>query len=381
MEKRNVEDIYNVENIDEVYKQHKYFPGDDLYNDPFYYHIVVGVKGDGKSFWKLINMIKIWKRGKHTIELIQTKDKIKELLRFQEYFDRLKAPGDDDDILDPSGELTNEEIYAFLEDIYYQDSSIWCEGRIVVKFVPLLGMDKNKDLVGADTEWIVEDESFKDRYEKNTAYAFMLIIDTVFRKRSDIKVTQLGNAISLNHPMFVVLGMYQLDGEKVITLHKGPNTGKMMCKVWNWKRPVEDIKKSYGDSPLWDLYEETGYGDFAFKNEFKNDTMDNIVQLGEEQLKHGQIQHTFKAQDLILDCYLIPKQKNNTGRPLWYYKVNRDKTKADVTYALNQEDADDQTIYRPSMATDMANKLQRNVMYYDSVVTKQAIWQTLKKFF
>lgn len=378
----NVEDIFNVDNTDLVYKQHKYFPGDLLYNDPWYYHIVVGVKGDGKSFWKLINMFKIWKRGKHTVELIQTKDKIKELMRFQDYFDRLKAPGDDDDILDPTGEMTNDEIYNILDNLYYQDSSIWCDGRIIVKFVPLMGMDKNKDLVGADTEWIVEDESFKDRYEKNTAYAFMLIVDTIFRKRKDIKVTQMGNAISLNHPMFVVLGMYQLDGDKIITNHYGPNTKKLMCKVWNWKRPIDDIEKSYGDSPLWALYEETGYGDFAFKNEFKNDTMDNIVQLTDEDLSYATLQHIFKVEDLLVECYMIPKQYNNRERTIWYYKVNRELKKAqDVNYALEREDADDTTIYRPTMAADMANKLQRDSMWYESVVVKQSIWKVLRKFF
>ncbi len=242
-------------------------------------------------------------------------------------------------------------------------------------------MDKNKDLVGALTEWIVEDETFKDRYEKNTAYAFQLVLDTVFRKRSDIKVTQLGNAISLNHPMFVALSLYRLEKDKVITFHHGAITGKPMVKVWDWKRPVEDIKSTYGDSPLWDLYEETGYGDFAFKNEFKNDTLDNIIQLSDEQLKHGELIHTFVAQDIIVDCFMISAAKNSTGKVLYYYKVNRDKSKNDVKYALNQEDADDRTLYRPSMATDMANKLQRNVMWYDSVITKQSIWNTLKKFF
>ncbi len=376
-----VEEIMNVENSDEMYKKHKYFPGDLLYQDDWYYHIVIGVKGDGKSFWKMINMIKIWKRGKHTIELMQTQEKIKIAMQFCDYFDRLRSPGHEDDILDPSGELTNEEIYEFMEKLEYRQSAIWCEGRIVVKFVPLLGMDKNKDLVGANTEWIVEDETFKDRYEKKTAYAFMLILDTVFRKRNDIKVTQLGNAISLNHPMFVALSLYRLERDKVVTFHHGPITGKPMVKVWDWKRPVEDIKKTYGDSPLWDLYEETGYGDFAFKNEFKNDNLDNIIQLSDEQLKHGELIHTFVAKDVIVDCYMITADKNSTGKVLYYYRVNRAKTKNDVKYALNQEDADDKTLYRPSMATDMANKLQRNVMWYDSVITKQSIWHTLKKFF
>lgn len=378
----NVEEYMNKTNASEMYGKHKYFPGDLLYNDPWYYHIVIGVKGDGKSFWKLINMLKIWKRGKHTVELIQTKEKIKEIMRFQDYFDRLYAPGDEEDILDVAGELDNEEINNMVDNMEYRDSSIWLDGRLVVKFVPLLGMDKNKDLVGATTEWIVEDETFKDRYEKNTAYAFMLILDTIFRKRSDIKVTQLGNAISLNHPMFVAFGCYELDKDKVITFHHGAYTDKPIVKIWNWKRPIEDIEKSYGDSPLWDLYQETGYGDFAFKNEFKNDNLDNIINIDDSILnKNGELQHTFVAQDIIVDCWFINKDKNNTGRPLWYYKVNREKSKSDVKYALNQEDADDKTIYRPSMATDMANKLQRNVMWYDSVITKQSIWNTLKKFF
>ncbi len=127
-----VEEIMNVENSKEMYKKHKYFPGDLLYQDDWYYHVVIGVKGDGKSFWKLINMLKIWKRGKHTIELIQTKEKIKEIMRFQDYFDRLYAPGDEDDVLDVAGEITNDEIMDIVGKLEYRDSSIWCEGRIVV---------------------------------------------------------------------------------------------------------------------------------------------------------------------------------------------------------------------------------------------------------
>lgn len=378
-----IEDILNKGNPDKIYSDNKYFPGHLLYDDEFYYHIVIGVKGDGKSFWKLINMIKIWKRGMHTVELIQTKDKIKELMRFQDYFDRLYAPGEENDNLDPTGEITNEEIHEFLNGLEYRDSSIWKDGAVVVKFVPLLGMDKNKDLVGAKTEWIVEDETFKDRYEKNTAYAFMLVIDTIFRKRTDIKVTQLGNAISLNHPMFVAMGLYELSDD-IITIHKGEQTNNLLCKVWNWKRPLDEIEKSYSGSPLWDLYKETGYGDFAFKNEFKNDNLDNLISwvVMKQKEKYLSYLHTFKIQDIYVNVYSISRDNNSEGKLLYYYRATKEKKDiAKVKYALMQDDANDKIKFAPEMTEQIAQRLQNNSMYYDSVVTKKMLWETVKNRF
>lgn len=374
-------------NHKDTYKKYKFFPGKLLYEDEFPFHVVIGVKGDGKTFWKLLNMIKIFKRGMHTIEIAPTKEKIKEILRYKNYFERLYVDQLKEGIrLDH--DLTNEEITDFLDGLDYKNDSIWKDEKLVVRFVPLLGLDKNKDIVGTKTEWIVQDEAFTDSYDKKTSYGFQLILDTVFRKRKDLKITMLGNAVSLNHPLFIILGVFQLDENLVVNIIKGETTKKTILKVWNWKRDLKEIKDSYDGGYLYDLFTETGYADFAFKNEFKNDNLSNVVKISDNDVKkYCKLQHIFRIEELFIDFYMIEakyspvKDDQGKNRTIYYFKGNRQRDISEIKYALTRDEVNDNIKFRPDVAYKMSDLLMNNLFYYDSIAVSIRIKNVLQRFF
>ncbi len=373
--KIKIEDILNTNQIEEVYKEYKYFPFHLLDQDECNLQFVLGVRGDGKTYNAKKYILKDWyEKGIKSYWVVPTKTEMEEMVATKDFHQDLY----DDE---------NEDIQEFLERTTMEGEFLKEkkegneDNEWFMRVIPLSMYHKYKKGKHPKVHRMYFDEFMRENYLKNEAFKTMDLLVSVQREKQDFKFTFLGNAISLNHPMFVNIGVYELEEGKVITTINNPRTNTPIAKIWNWKRPPQDAEEKNAGLLWYELGELTGYNDYAVKNEFKNDNMSNIIPPNKVDLSIALKSHTLDLGEVIVEIWYIPKQHNSTGEGIYYIKATKDKEAVkEIKYAIHQDYVRDNVIFKKELATNLAIRLQKNILYYDSIVAKQALWLILKKY-
>lgn len=387
----NVETILNGESIEEVIEKNKYFPMHLLQQDECDMQFVLGVRGDGKTHNAKKFILKDWYQLKYkSYWVTTTKTEMEDMMATKDFhmdllLDELHEMIDEDELEEIKDKYSDDDIYChFLAEKTKMDREFLYddEGEYIMRLIPLSQYSKYKKGKHPRVMRMYYDEFMKETYLKLEAFKIQDLMTSVQREKVGFKMIFLGNAISLNHPMFVSLNVLRLEDDVVITTgedDKGP-----LYRVWRWKRPLDHAEEKNGDILWYRIGAITGYNDYAVNNNFKNDEITNIIdpEVVNQVNEFADFVRTYKAQDIYIDVWKVPPANNDEGRVLYIFKLNKDAQKAsEVRYALNQEDADDTTLYDPSQSLAMAQRLQRGQFYYDSIATKQALWETIRKWF
>lgn len=404
MSKYVVEDILNSEELDKIYKQYKYFPMELLMNDDTDMHFVLGVRGDGKTHNAKKQIMKDWFDKKiKSYWIVPYKNEVDEMVATKDFHLDLLI----DEILIPDDEWDIEEFgdtkWNWINNNYSQDD-IYCHGLALqvrmqkdflydttkenieeqdwfVRFIPLSMYAKYKKGRHPRVFRMYFDEFMREDYLKNEAFKVMDLMVSIQREKKDFKAIFLGNAISLNHPMFVALNVYKLENQIINTFND--SKGKLF-KIWKWARPEEDAESKNGNLLWYRTGEITGYNDYAVKNNFKNDNVSNIVQFEEEDMNSGYINyiHTFKIAELHISAYSIDKSYNSQHKTLYWFKVEKDPSKIKlVKYAIDKDNVTDGIDYDPDMGWEIAGHIMKDRIWYDTIVTKQYIYEVVRQWF
>lgn len=405
MTKRIVEDILNTKNITKIYEEYKYFPMDLLMNDDTDMHFVLGVRGDGKTHNAKKYILKDWfEKGIKSYWVVPHKNEVDEMIATKDFhmdilIDEILV---DDDDWDPN-DYQGYSKWDYINKHYSQDD-IYCHGLAsqvrmqkdflydttkedieaqdwFLRFIPLSMYAKYKKGRHPRVLRMYFDEFMRETYLKNEAFKVLDLMTSVQREKKEFKMIFLGNAISLNHPLFVALNVFELE-EQIINTYND-DKGKLF-KIWKWKRPEEDAENKNGKLLWYRTGEITGYNDYAVKNNFKNDNVSNIVQFGEEDLTSGYIVriHTFKIEDIYISAYKIDKQFNSQNKTLYWFRVEKDPSIiSTVKYAISRESVEDGIDYVPDMAWEIAGHVMKDRIWYDSIVAKQYLYEVIKRHF
>lgn len=406
MARKAVEDILSGD-ISKIYRENKYFPLHLAINDDADLQFILGVRGDGKTFNAKKQILKDWfERKIKSYWIIPYKNEMEELMATKDFhldllIDELMIPDEEWD-KDEYGGLSK---HAYVEANYSEDD-IYCHNlatKVGMRKEFLVDTESNENY--EDCDWFMRmiplsmyakykkgkhprvnriyfDEFMREDYLKNEAFKTIDLLTSVQREKKDFKAIFLGNAISLNHPMFVALNVWQLEEDKVITVIHD-DKGKL-GKIWRWKRPEDQAEEKNGNLLWYRIGEVTGYNDYAVKNNFKNDNGANIVQFSEEDMTSGYIhyKHTFLINDIYISAYSIEKEFNSQNKRLFWFKIEKDPKKIKlVEYAIYKDSVQDGVIYDPNMAWDIAGHIMKDRIWYDSIVTKQYIYEAVKTQF
>ena len=100
-------------------------------------------------------------------------------------------------------------------------------------------------------------------YLPNEIIQFAELLETIIRLRPNIKILLLGNAISISNPYFDFFGL-SLPYKSQFKTFKN----NMILVHYSKNKKYQEVKQN---SLLGRLFENTDYGDYAFKNEFLED--------------------------------------------------------------------------------------------------------------
>lgn len=370
----------------EVYNKYPHFPSRLITDDPDGVpHFVIGTGGDGKTFNELVEAIKIYQSGvfmNQTAILYPTKDEVLEQIANKNLFDKLLAEPE-----------TAEEYGEFIEQLTYEKDWVYYKGEPFCRLyaISMHAKYKPQDHSRIGNVWM--DEFQRERYQKNEAFKIQDLIATIKRKKKpeEFRVVFTSNAISLAAPILIAFRIYELDETedsdpdhptyKIITKIYSKND-VLIAKVWNWKRPKEDVIAQNNDDVWMEIFQQSGYFDYRYGNEFKNDSLSNIIGKVEgDTRKYLNHIHLYKCQELYVNVYYIDKEFNDTKDNIYFFEVEENPNLKEVAYALSKDDVRDNVQYSPRMATEIAKKLMKNRLYYDNVATKQAVLETMLKFF
>lgn len=381
-----VEELNNLPQ-EEVYKKYDHFPSRLITADPDGVpQFVIGTGGDGKTFNELIEAIKIYQSGVFMNQsgfLFPTKTEVEDQIANKNLFDKLLS------------EPETAELYGeFIEQLTYEKDWVYHNGEPFCRLyaISMHAKYKPQDHSRIGNLWM--DEFQREKYIKNEAFKIQDLIATIKRKKKpeEFRVVFTSNAISLAAPILVALRIYDLDEleetasekpvYKIITKIYSKN-GILIAKVWNWKRPKQQVLAQNNNDVYMEIFQQSGYYDYRYGNEFKNDSLSNVIgkNITKETKQYMEHIHLYKAQDIYVNVYYINAKYNSTRDNIYYFEVEDEPNKDQVAYALSRDDVNDNIQYKPSMAIEIAKKLMQNRLYYDNIATKQAVLDTMVKFF
>lgn len=363
--KMKLEDVLNKGSMEDIYKKYDFFPGHLITEDEEDgIKITIGTGGDGKTFNELKEAIKIFQKGglhNKSAFLYPTKAELEEVRDAKNLFDKLLG---EKDSADEFGEFI-KEIRVKGDWFYWRDEP----------FVRLYSLNqharyKPQDHTGIGNIWM--DEFQRERYLKKEGFKIQDLLSTIIRKREGVRIHFTSNAISLNSPLFLVLGIYELDLNNIVSLKKA-KSGRTKAKVIYWKRPWEDVKKKNNDSIMLEIFDEGGYADYRYKNNFKNDNVNNIINLPTKEMEHI---YRFEIEDLKIDIFYFETEK---GESL-YYVDQADKKQRKVQYYFHKNYFTDGLLdaTEEGITDGLLAKVQRGLVYYRNIPVKQTILDALR---
>lgn len=394
MKEYRLEDEFNVEDRDEVYKKHPHFPSHLLTADvddvPY---VVIGTGGDGKTFNEMKTAIKRFQDpelGIHNLSgfFYPTKAEVEQIIADASLFDKLL---DNEESAEKYGEFVNKLTYN--RDWIYHDGKPFCR----LYAISMHAKYKAQDHTRIGNIWM--DEFQRENYLKNEAFKIQDLIATIKRKKKSkyFRCVFTSNAISLASPITRSLGIYHIDKHSDYVDEEGTpdysivtritnKKGLLMSKVVYWKRPVDQVDAQYEtDDPFMAWFELSGYKDYRFGNKFKNDNMTNIMgEFETEDLQEfGELKHIFEIeQGFFVEVWMIPPENNVKNMVIWYVKKREKTNKSkDVTQAILQEFAGNSILYNPNWVTKMARKSVKNQLEFDSISTSQMIHDIVKSYY
>lgn len=377
-----VEDILNIKDKQKVYDKYPYFPTHLITEDEDEcWNFVIGTGGDGKTFGELCNAIDMYEEGglkNQSAFIYPTKDEVKTIIDAQNLFDKLYED-----------EETAEKYSYFIENLTYKGDWIYYNGKPFVRLYAISQHYKYKPETHTRIGNIWMDEFEREKYLKNESFKIQDLFSTIIRRKTGMRVSFTANAISLASPILVALDIYEINEDDIITPIYDDD-GELVAKVWYWKRPMKDIEKQYEGSVHMRVFKKTGYADYRYGNEFKNDNMRNIMNIEEDDMKESGFNFLYTVritEDMFVDIYNIPKDvieyepdvdgNIRTPQSLWYIKVNKDNNRV-ITCAIDPDFVQDGVELRSEITDNLHHMIQYDRIWYDSVACKQNTYILVK---
>lgn len=220
----------------------------------------------------------------------------------------------------------------------------------------------------ANVKWIIFDEFIPEgnsRYlSGNEPHELMGLISTIRRSREDVRVFLLANAVKLNNLYFEVFNIHNLDTNKEFSLYDN------IC-VNIIGDSAEEFINATKKTKWGELMMQSGYGDFAINNSFK----DNTNTLIRERSR--------KATPLAVIKYL------DSTFGIWYDSIQRIiyiDTKYDpnvrLKLGITQDDLDESFVYRKSVDRLFINTLAKardnNLIFFSDTRIRELAFEFLK---
>lgn len=220
----------------------------------------------------------------------------------------------------------------------------------------------------AKVKWIIFDEFIPEgnsRYlSGNEPHELMGLISTIRRSREDVRAFLLANAVKLNNLYFEVFNIKNVDVDKEFNLYDN------LCVNIIGKSATEFVEAT--KSTQWgELMMQSGYGDFAINNSFK----DNTTTLIRERSKHA------------IPIALIKYLDSTFG--VWYdssiktvYIDEKFDPNVRIKLAITQEDLDESFSYRKGVDRLFLNTLVKardnNLLYFSDTRIRELAFEFLK---
>ena len=227
------------------------------------FNFVISNRGGGKTYDFKTRAIKHFiKNGSQFIYLRRYKSELKTIHTF---FNDIIA----------NNEFKEHELKV-------KDNTFYCDGKICGYAIALstaLTLKSTSfplvDLIGYD-EFIIDKGVI--RYLPNEVTAFLEMYETIARKRDNVRVIFMGNAISIINPYFLYWNI-QPDMNKRFNRY-----GHIAVEIFKDEKFIEEKKQTkFGQ-----IIDGTDYGSYAIENTFINDN--------ETLSKNEQVKANFNAQ-------------------------------------------------------------------------------------
>lgn len=372
-----VEEILNKKSREKVYKKYKWFPSrlisedEDRVNNML--HFVIGTGGDGKTLNEMVEAIKLFQSGvfeNQSAFFFPVKEDIDEIMKTKDLFDKVLA-----------AEEYKELYEEFINKLVYKNEMITYEGKIFVKFYSINQAHKYKpkDHTRIGNIWF--DEFQREKYLPREGWKVMDLLSTIIRSKKGVRIVFTANSVSLNSPLFIAMGFFEIDKDNIITLIKPVFIDKVMAKLWYWKRPEEMLEERYeGDNAVILLSKTSGYYNYRYLNEF-NDDMHNIIKFTDEAMEKFEEKYTFKLYDIHITMYMISNIHTVDGKTRYYMALEKEWKEKEIRFCIHQDFAEDGVIFAKKIAEGLSiNAFQKDILLYENVVVKQYLWEILKKF-
>lgn len=262
------------------------------------FNFVVGNRGGGKTFnakkWAINDFLK---NKKQFVYVRRYKTEMEDMGNF--FADIIKE-----------GLFEGHEFKADKKKAYI-------DGEVCGYFIPLSVSQRKKSTAYPEVNKIIFDEFVIDktniRYLKNEVTVFLELCSTIIRKRKDVKVTFLSNALTIANPYFIYFKL-QLNPQRRFNVYRD----KGIC-VEFFKD--QDYINEVLDTPFGQLISQTEYGAYAINNEFLLDNEHFITS------KTADAEHTLSLA------------WNNTMFGIWY------DSKQDVMFCSSKYDKTNKLVF------------------------------------
>ena len=213
-------------------------------------NIVIGQRGGGKTYQaKKLGIKNFINKGEKFIYLRRNKSDIKFKGKIEKFFDDMH------DVF-PEHELKVEPSGSFKID-----------NKTCGYYVALSTAQNYKSTPFNDVTLIIFDEFIIDKsymhYIPNEVINFLEFISTVVRKRSNVKVIMLSNAITVSNPYFTYFNIEYKKGSKFQKFGK-----QIVIEFYS----DDNFAKEMYETPFGQLIKGTTYGSYAVENNFLQDT-------------------------------------------------------------------------------------------------------------
>ena len=277
------------------------------------FNFVVGNRGGGKTFNAKERMIKRFiKSNEQFIYLRRYKEEIKNIDKF---FDDIAYKFPDFEF-----KVFGKEFYCkpkkdkgkIQQEKYHMGGAMALTRGITLKSVPY----PKVSFIVFD-EFITDNKTFY-RYLNNEVEQFFDVYETICRKRDNVRVLFLANAISVVNPYFLYFDVKVEDNKRFIK----PMDDVIVEMYKDDSYIKEKLQTRFGK-----LISKTRYGKYAINNEFKNDNSDFI----EKKSDNAKLQNIIHFNDFDVGFWYDFKE----GRIYASSKV--DKT-CKFQYTLKRDD-------------------------------------------
>lgn len=265
-------------------------------------------------------------------------------------------------VLYPETDSMNEEMNKFLEDFRMDCPELWDNVEVidfnkngtqkavlyrnyVMAYVGSIATLKKTVRINSLKYIHIDEYNQHDTRVRNQYVEKYNIL--LSRNMRGVKKIFMGNNVTTDHVLLHRYNIYALpDGiTKVPIEYKDPETKKWEISnfnvvLWNYKRPISEIKEKYKEIPEYYELNMVDFGSHAFFNESRKDQRDFIIDL-DIYLKQMTMKFLVQSRIGVLEIY----KYHFSGE--WYYYIRYDK-KAELKLGMYTQQGVKSYVLSPS---------------------------------